>query len=133
MILFPGFCFNEIFNKMSQQFAIFSFFPRCHEQPHHARNAFMAQLKFSSRLSILRRVQAAGAGAEGGKKQKSFNAKTPKRKDAKNFRIGLPSQPVTKKRLGLIEVSSGSDLCVFALNCKREQRAGVRKCRRCCL
>jgi hypothetical protein len=35
----------------------------------------MAQLKFCSRLSILRRVQAAGAGAVGGNMQKTFNAK----------------------------------------------------------
>jgi hypothetical protein len=34
----------------SQQFAIFSFSHRRHEPPHHAPNAFMAQLKFSSRM-----------------------------------------------------------------------------------
>jgi hypothetical protein len=48
----------------SQQIAIPWFFHRRHEQPHHAPNAIMAQLKFSSRLSILPRVQAARAGVE---------------------------------------------------------------------
>jgi hypothetical protein len=33
---------------------------------------------------------------------------------AKNFRIGLLSQPATKKRFGFPEVFSGSDLCAFA-------------------
>jgi hypothetical protein len=59
-------------------------------------------------------VQAAGAGAAGGNMQKTFNAKTPRRKDSKNFQIGLPSQPVTKKWLGFPEVFSGSDLCALA-------------------
>jgi hypothetical protein len=53
------------FKKVSQQFAIFGFSHRHHEPPHHAPNAFTAQLKFSSRMSVLRRVQPAGAGAEG--------------------------------------------------------------------
>jgi hypothetical protein len=30
--------------------SIFDFSHRCHEQPHPAPNAFMAQLKFSSRM-----------------------------------------------------------------------------------
>jgi hypothetical protein len=38
------------------------------------------------------------------------------RKDAKNFQIGLLSQPAMKKRFGFPEVFSGSDLCAFALN-----------------
>jgi hypothetical protein len=59
MILFPGFCFKEIFKKVSQQFVVFGFSHRCHELPHHAPNVFMAQLKFSSRMSFLRRVQTA--------------------------------------------------------------------------
>jgi hypothetical protein len=100
--------------RQSQPIAIFYFSHRCHKQPYPAPNAFMAQLKFRSRLSILRRVQAAGAGAVGGNMQKTFNAKTPRRKDAKNSRNELPSQPVTKKRLGFFEVFSGSALCAIA-------------------
>jgi hypothetical protein len=34
-----------------------------------------------------------------------FNAKTPRRKDAKNYRIGLPSQSVTERRFGFAEVN----------------------------
>jgi len=65
-------------------------------------------------VGILRRVQPAGAGTVGGNMQKTFNAKTPRRKDAKNFQIGLLSQPAMKKRFGFPEVFSESDLCAFA-------------------
>jgi len=44
-----------------------------------------------------------------------FNAKTPRRKDAKNCWIGLPPQPDTKRQLGFPEIALGSDLCAFAL------------------
>jgi hypothetical protein len=56
----PNFCIHDsrrmprrqLQEKMgrSQPIAIFSFSHRCHEQPHPAPNAFMAQLKFSSRM-----------------------------------------------------------------------------------
>jgi hypothetical protein len=36
--------------RQFQPIAIFGFSHRCHEQPHSAPNAFMAQLKFSSRM-----------------------------------------------------------------------------------
>jgi hypothetical protein len=39
----------------SQQFAIFCFSHRCHEQQHHAPNAILAQLKFSPRMSVFSR------------------------------------------------------------------------------
>jgi hypothetical protein len=34
-----------------------------------------------------------------------INAKTPRRKDAKNYRIGLPPQPVIKQCLGFCELN----------------------------
>jgi hypothetical protein len=44
----------------SQQFAVFYFSNRCHEQPHPAPNAILAQLKFSSRMLIERLSLAPG-------------------------------------------------------------------------
>jgi hypothetical protein len=52
-------------SRQSQQFAIIGFSHRHHEPPHHGPNAFMAQLKFSSRMSVLRRLQSTRAGTLG--------------------------------------------------------------------
>jgi hypothetical protein len=53
-----------VLSKGFRQFAIFYFFHRCSEQPYNEPNAIVAQLKLSLRMSILRRVPTAGAGAE---------------------------------------------------------------------
>jgi hypothetical protein len=43
-------CEEPLAQSGNRHGSIFSFFHRRHEQPHPAPNAFMAQLKFSSRM-----------------------------------------------------------------------------------
>jgi hypothetical protein len=108
--LIPDGCRGDNYRKKGVspnqlQFSIFPIAPRT--------AASCAQRIYGSTEILLSFVNSPpGAGRRCRRGRRKY-AEDFQRKGVKNFQIGLPSQRVTKKRLGFPEVFSGSDLCAF--------------------